>query len=213
MIDSFKHKGRRKKLMEVLSEKGIYDEKVLDAMNQVPRHFFLNSIFEEHAYEDKAFPILSNQTISQPYTVAFQSQMLQLTPGEKVLEIGTGSGYQTAVLVAMKAEVYTIERHKSLYQFSKSILKEIGMKPKYQGYGDGYKGLSNYAPFDKMIVTAGAESIPKELLKQLSVGGLLIIPIGQEEQTMTSVLKLDEERYEQRTHGNFRFVPMLKKKE
>ncbi len=213
MIDSFKHKGRRRKLMDLLREKGIYDENVLEAMNKIPRHLFLNSVFEEHAYEDKAFPILSNQTISQPFTVAFQSQLLHMSRGEKVLEIGTGSGYQAAVLVAMGVEVYTIERHKSLHRFSRSILQQIHFKPKYQGYGDGYKGLENYAPFDKIIVTAGANFIPKALLQQLKIGGILVIPLGEEIQVMTSVLKLDEDRFEKREHGQFQFVPMLKEKE
>ncbi len=213
MIDSFKHKGRRKKLIQALSEKGITDTQVLEAMNKVPRHFFMNSVFEEHAYQDKAFPILANQTISQPYTVGFQSQLLQLQKGEKVLEVGTGSGYQAAVLVAMGAEVYTIERHKPLYEFSKSVLREINLRPKYQSYGDGFKGLENYAPFDKIIVTAGPNFIPKALLQQLKIGGILVIPVGNETQTMTSILKVSNTEFEKHEHGTFQFVPMLKEKE
>ncbi len=213
MIDSFKHKGRRKKLMQELREKGITERNVLAGMYEVPRHLFLNSIFEEHAYEDKAFPILSDQTISQPFTVAFQTQLLQLQKGEKVLEIGTGSGYQAAVLVAMGAEVYTIERHKPLYRFSQSVLESIRLKPKYQSYGDGYLGLPNYAPFDKIIVTAGATIIPRALLEQLKIGGIMVIPLGEEVQTMTSILKISDQEFEKHEHGSFQFVPLLKEKE
>ena len=155
-VDEFKHKGKRKQLMELLYRKGIEDEKVLKAMNNIPRHLFIDSAFEEFAYRDEAFPIASGQTISHPYTVAFQTSLLHVHEGEKVLEIGTGSGYQTAVLVELGAEVFSIERQKELYDFSRLILNKINKKPRYQTFGDGYKGLPAFAPFDKIIVTAGA---------------------------------------------------------
>ncbi|MXV38717.1 protein-L-isoaspartate(D-aspartate) O-methyltransferase [Flavobacteriaceae bacterium Ap0902] len=212
-MESFKHKGKRRKLVELLQEKGIEDERVLNAINQVPRHLFLNSVFEDHAYEDKAFPIAADQTISHPYTVAFQSSLLDLHPGEKVLEIGTGSGYQTAVLVAMGAEVYTIERQKNLVDFSRNMLQKINLEPKYQTYGDGYKGLPSFAPFDKIIVTAGAPSLPTLLVQQLKIGGIAVIPIGEENQKMYTYLRVDERKYEQMEFGAYKFVPMLEKRD
>lgn len=212
-MDSFKHKGKRQKLMGLLKQKGIDDEHVLQAMNQVPRHLFMNSAFVDHAYEDKAFPIAAGQTISQPYTVAFQSSLLNLKPDEKVLEVGTGSGYQTAVLVAMGAQVYTIERQKALFDFSKKILQKVDLTPKYQTFGDGYKGLPSFAPFDKIIVTAGAPRIPALLVQQLKIGGLAIIPIGDKVQKMTTLLRVNEKKYEQMEFGDFSFVPMLKEKD
>lgn len=213
MIDSFKHKGNRKKLVELLRAKGIEDVKVLEAINQVPRHLFLNSAFEDHAYEDKAFPIAANQTISHPYTVAFQTSLLQMNEGEKVLEVGTGSGFQTAVLVAMKAHVYTIERQKALVDFSRRMLNKINLEPKYQTYGDGYKGLPSFAPFDKIIVTAGAPKIPTTLLQQLKIGGIAVVPIGINNQKMYTFLRVNEKKFEQMEFGDYQFVPMLENKD
>lgn len=212
-IDDFKSKGRRKMLVDLLRSKGIEDVKVLEAINTIPRHLFLDSAFSEFAYQDEAFPIAAGQTISHPYTVAFQTQLLDVKPKERVLEIGTGSGYQCAVLVALGTEVFTIERQKELFDFSKITLKKIGLEPRYQTYGDGYKGLPTYAPFDKIIVTAGAPEIPKELLKQLKVGGIMVIPVGNQSQKMVSILRLNEENYELYEFGDFKFVPMLESRE
>lgn len=207
--DTLKHKGKRNKLINLLKQKGINDEIVLNALNKIPRHLFIDSIFEDLAYEDRAFPILSNQTISHPFTVAFQTQLLHVQKGEKVLEIGTGSGYQTSVLVALGAQVFTIERQKELFEFSKRILKKINFTPKHQIFGDGYLGLPSFAPFDKIIVTAGVPTMPKKLLEQLAVGGVMVIPIGEKEQKMYTVLKLDEKTFETMEFGDYQFVPML----
>ncbi|MDR1877351.1 MAG: protein-L-isoaspartate(D-aspartate) O-methyltransferase [Flavobacteriaceae bacterium] len=212
-LDTLKHKGKRNQLVNLLRQKGITDEVVLNAVNQVPRHIFIDSIFEDLSYEDRAFPILSGQTISHPYTVAFQTQLLHVQKGEKVLEIGTGSGYQTAVLIALGAQVYTIERQKELFEFSKNILKKIHFSPKFQTFGDGYQGLPSFAPFDKIIVTAGAPTMPKKLLEQLSIGGVMVIPIGDKEQKMYTVLKLDENTFETLEFGDYQFVPMLENRE
>jgi protein-L-isoaspartate(D-aspartate) O-methyltransferase len=207
--DSYRHKGLRKKLVDSLREKGISDEKVLQAMERVPRHLFLDSSFLEFAYQDKAFPIGSGQTISQPYTVAFQTQLLQVMPGDKILEIGTGSGYQSCVLLEMGAKVYTIERQKKLFEKTREFLPAIGYNPK-MFYGDGYKGLQPFAPFDKMIITAAAPEIPRELIRQLKTGGILIIPMGpQDVQTMFTIRKVSETEIEETEHSRFRFVPML----
>ena len=211
--DGFKHQGNRRKLIELLRNKGISDEKVLEAMNSIPRHFFLNSAFEDHAYEDKAFPIEANQTISHPYTVAFQSELLHVQPGDKILEVGTGSGYQTAVLVAMDAKVYTIERQKALVDFSRKMLNTLNLQPQYQTFGDGYKGLPTFAPFDKIIVTAGSPRIPSVLLQQLKIGGLAVVPIGDVNQKMYTFLRIDEQKYEQMEFGDYQFVPMLERKD
>lgn len=208
-VDEFKHKGKRKQLIEILHRKGIEDESVLKAMNMIPRHLFIDSAFEEYAYRDEAFPIAAGQTISHPYTVAFQTSLLHVHEGEKILEIGTGSGYQAAVLVAMGANVYTIERQKELYDFSRQILNKIKFKPKYQTFGDGYKGLPAFAPFDKIIVTAGAPELPQELLKQLRVGGILVIPIGVKNQKMFTYLRLNENDFEVFEFGDYQFVPMI----
>lgn len=212
-MDSFKHRGNRRKLIELLREKGISDEAVLEAMNRVPRHLFLTSAFEDHAYEDKAFPIAADQTISHPYTVAFQSSLLQVSPGDKILEVGTGSGYQTAVLVAMKANVYTIERQKALVDFSRRMLAKVKLEPKYQTFGDGYKGLPSFAPFDKIIVTAGSPILPSILLQQLKIGGIAVVPIGNVNQKMYTFLRVDERKYEQMEFGDYQFVPMLEAKD
>lgn len=212
MIDNFRHKGLRQQLVEQLAEKGIRDAKVLEAIASIPRHQFMDKAFFDFAYQDKAFPIGAGQTISQPYTVAFQSELLQLKPHEKVLEVGTGSGYQAAVLVALKAQLYTIERQKELYDKVKDFLPKIGY-PALFIYGDGYKGLSSFAPFDKIIVTCGAPFIPEDLLAQLKVGGRLVIPVGSGAiQQMTLVVRKSKNDFEKTIYGDFSFVPMLPQK-
>ena len=183
----------------------------MDAINRVPRHLFIDSAFEQYAYQDKAFPIAAGQTISHPFTVAKQSPLLHLEGGEKVLEIGTGSGYQAAVLVEMGAEVFTIERQKDLFDFSQRMFRRIGIRPKYAVYGDGYKGLPSFAPFDRIIVTAGSTTIPKELLKQLKVGGIMVIPLGDENQVMTTFLRVNDTHFEKMEFGDCQFVPMLER--
>ncbi|AQX06349.1 protein-L-isoaspartate(D-aspartate) O-methyltransferase [Elizabethkingia meningoseptica] len=210
MRDSFVHKGKRRHLVNYLISKGISDQNVLQAINKVPRHLFLESIFEDYAYEDRAFPIAAHQTISHPSTVAEQTQLLNIKEQEKVLEIGTGSGYQTAVLIEMKAFVYTIERQKDLYDFSERKLREIGLRPKFQSFGDGFAGLPTFAPFDKILVTCGAAVLPVELLKQLKVGGLMVIPLGTgDEQILTRFRKVSDTSFEKEEFGLYKFVPML----
>ncbi len=209
MKDTLKHQGLRNQLAEVLSAKGITDTKVLDAVRKIPRHLFIDSSFEAHAYQDKAFPIAAEQTISQPYTVAFQSQTLQVQAGEKVLEIGTGSGYQTAVLLEMKAAVYSIERQQELFKKTSLFLPKLGYRAKKLIFGDGYKGLPDAAPFDKIIVTAGAPFVPKPLLSQLKVGGRLLIPVGDKTQIMTLFIRTSPKEFEKHELGDFAFVPML----
>jgi len=212
MIDDYRHKGMRKKLVDSIREKGIKDENVLESIQTIPRHFFLDSSFTEIAYQDKPFPIGSGQTISQPYTVAFQSELMEISKGDKVLEIGTGSGYQACVLFVMGAKVYSIERHRSLYLKTKTLLSSMGYFPKLF-YGDGYEGLPSYAPFDKILVTAGAPFIPNALLQQLKEGGFMIIPLGKgNNQVMTKIIKLNDKDFEKIEYGNFRFVPLLNKK-
>jgi protein-L-isoaspartate(D-aspartate) O-methyltransferase len=211
MNDSYKHKGLRKHLVETIKSKGIIDENVLAAIGKIPRHYFLDSSFDLHAYEDKAFPIGSGQTISQPYTVAFQSQLLNIKKRDKVLEVGTGSGYQSCVLLELGAIVYTIERQKNLFQKTKDFLPSIGYKPK-MFYGDGYKGLPSFAPFDKIIVTAGAPSIPVQLLEQLKPGGVMVLPLGEDVQIMTTFTKDTKNNIVRCDHGTFRFVPLLEDK-
>lgn len=206
--DTFKHQGLRKAMIQELRTKGISDTQVLAAMDKIPRHRFLDSSFEEIAYQDKAFPIGCGQTISQPYTVAFQTELLQVKKRDKILEVGTGSGYQAAVLCEMGAKVYSIERQKSLYDKTKPFLLELGYKP-HLFNGDGYKGLPAYAPFDKIIVTAGAPETPSELLKQLKIGGIMVIPVGEVSQIMHTYTKIAENQYDEKKYGNFRFVPML----
>ena len=212
--DTAKHQGLRNQLAAVLGQKGITDKNVLDAIKKVPRHLFLNSGFEDYAYQDKAFPIGAGQTISQPYTVAFQSQLLQIEKDHKVLEIGTGSGYQTAILCTMGAKVYSVERQSELYRSTSLLLPKLGIRPKYLSFGDGYKGLPNYGPFDSIIVTAGAPLIPKPLMAQLKVGGRLIIPVGgeNEPQIMTMLIRINETQFEKHEFGEFRFVPLLENK-
>lgn len=202
----------RNKLAQILVAKGITDERVLNAIRSVPRHLFMDSSFEGHAYQDKAFPIAAEQTISQPYTVAFQTELLQLKPNDKILEIGTGSGYQTAVLLYLKAQVFTIERQLELFKKTSLFFKKMGYRPKKAIFGDGYKGLPEEAPFDGIVVTAGAPEVPKALMAQLKVGGRLIIPVGNDTQIMTVFTRKSEKEFEKEELGNFRFVPLLEDK-
>ena len=213
MEDSFRHQGMRKQLIEQLEEKGIHNTKVLAAMNKIPRHLFMDNAFVNFSYQDKAFPIGSGQTISQPYTVAFQTQLLNLKHYEKVLEVGTGSGYQAAVLSLMHADVYTIERQRELFLKTKKFLPELGYNCRFV-YGDGYKGLPKFAPFDKIIITCGAPFIPEDLVAQLKVGGRMVAPIGDGDmQVMHLIEKITETETRITTHGEFSFVPMLNKRE
>jgi len=212
MKDTFRHKGLRQILVDKIRKKGITDESALRMINEIPRHLFLDNAFVQFAYEDKPFPIGSGQTISQPYTVAFQTQLLELNPYEKVLEVGTGSGYQAAVLIGMEANVYTIERQKELFQKTKEFLPELGYNCNFY-YGDGYKGLEQFAPFDKIIVTCGAPNIPEDLIKQLKVGGRMVAPIGKGDvQVMNLIEKISETETKTTTHGEFSFVPMINNK-
>lgn len=212
MLNSPKHQGLRNILAKTLQEKGIVDDKVLDAIRQVPRHLFLDSSFESHAYLNKAFPIGADQTISHPYTVAFQTELLQVKKGDKILEIGTGSGYQTAILLALGVQVYTIERQLELFKKAQLFFKKAGYRPKQHLFGDGYIGLETEAPFDGIVVTAGAPFVPKPLLEQLKVGGNLVIPVGDKEQEMTRYTRLSELKFERKTFGSFKFVPLLENK-
>ncbi|MFT4660278.1 MAG: protein-L-isoaspartate(D-aspartate) O-methyltransferase [Patiriisocius sp.] len=212
MIDSFKHKGMRLKLVEELRGKGIVNERVLEAINSIPRHYFMDTAFLQYAYEDKAFPIGEDQTISQPFTVAFQTELLDLKKEDRVLEIGTGSGYQSAVLCEIATKVYSIERQKVLHQKSKALLRKLGYKLMCF-YGDGYKGKKEYGPFDKIIITCGAPFVPQDLLAQLKVGGLMIIPVGDgKDQIMKKITRVDETNFKVKEYGMFSFVPMLKDK-
>lgn len=210
--DSNRHKGMRNQLVSTIKRKGINDKKVLEAISNVPRHLFMDSSFVDFAYQDKPFPIGADQTISQPYTVAFQTELLKVKPGDKVLEIGTGSGYQSAVLIELKAEVYSIERQKELYTKAKKFLPKAGYVPKKLVFGDGYLGLPEDAPFDAIVVTAGAPELPKALLGQVKIGGRLVIPIGDDVQVMTLFIRTGEKSFEKHEFGDFRFVPMLKEK-
>lgn len=200
----------RQKLAKVVADKGITNKQVLDAIKKIPRHLFMDSSFEAHAYQDKAFPIGADQTISQPYTVAFQTELLEITHGDKILEIGTGSGYQTAALLEMGAIVYSIERQKELFKKTSLFLPKLGYKPKKFIFGDGYKGLLSEAPFDSIIVTAGAPFVPKPLMSQLKIGGKLVIPVGEGDvQMMTLFTRTSEKEFEKEELGEFRFVPLL----
>lgn len=210
--DTSKHQGLRNQLVTLLEQKGIADKNVLEAIRKIPRHLFLNSSFEDFAYQDKPFPIGAGQTISQPYTVAFQSELLQVKKEDKVLEIGTGSGYQTAVLCLMGAKVYSIERQNELFKKTSVLLPKLGIRPKHLSFGDGYKGLPNYAPFDSIIVTAGAPIIPQPLMAQLKIGGRLVIPVGENIQVMTLLIRKTETQFEKHELGDFRFVPLLEDK-
>ncbi len=200
-------------LINSLKSKGIENENVLSAMMNVPRHFFMAKGFEERAYQDNAFPIAADQTISQPYTVAFQTSLLEPKKGDKILEVGTGSGYQAAVLLELGIKLFTIERQQVLFKSSQILLKKLGYYP-YSYYGDGYKGLPTYAPFDKILITAGAVAVPEGLLKQLKIGGIMVVPTGpRHSQDMLKIIKISENQYKPENHGKFVFVPMLKGKE
>ncbi len=209
--DTYRHKGLRKKLVETIRAKGIRDEKVLTAINSLPRHFFMEKGFEEWAYVDKAFPIGSDQTISQPYTVAFQSELLQIKKRDKVLEVGTGSGYQAAILALLGARVHTIERQEALFHKTNELLEKLEVGNIRTYFRDGYKGIPEFAPFDKMIVTAGATNIPTALKNQLKIGGVLVIPVGDDQtQKMYRITRISEKEFEKEEFENFRFVPFLK---
>lgn len=210
--DTLKHKGLRNQLVEQLKEKGIADTRVLEAIRAIPRHLFMDSGFEEHAYQDKAFPIAAGQTISQPYTVAFQTELLQVFPGQKVLEIGTGSGYQSCVLLFLGVHLYTIERQQKLFKQTQLLLPKLMPRLANMYFGDGYKGLPSEAPFDRILVTAGAPQVPTALLSQLAVGGRLVIPVGDEKQVMTLFERVSEKEFHKTEFGNFQFVPMLRDK-
>ena len=212
MKDTFKHQGLRQKLVKTVKSKGITDERVLNAIGNIPRHLFMDSGFLDHAYKDTAFPIAADQTISQPFTVAFQTELLNIKPGDKILEIGTGSGYQTAVLCELGARVYSIERQNELFKKTSKFLPKLGYRPKKLIFGDGYLGLEEEAPFDGIIVTAGAPHVPKPLLSQLKTGGRLVIPVGRDIQTMTLFIRKGPKAFEQHEYGEFRFVPLLEDK-
>jgi protein-L-isoaspartate(D-aspartate) O-methyltransferase len=209
--DTFKHKGKRKILTAELVEMGIKDQAILDAFNEVPRHFFLDLAFDEQAYTNMAFQIGSGQTISHPFTVAFQTQLLDLQKAEKVLEIGTGSGFQTCILCKLGVRVYTIERHHDLHDKARRMLTFLNLNAR-MNFGDGYKGMPSHAPFDKILVTCGAPEIPEELLNQLKIGGLMVIPVGEgKEQKMLRIKKIAEDDVDIEEFGTFKFVPMLER--
>ncbi|MEM9298748.1 MAG: protein-L-isoaspartate(D-aspartate) O-methyltransferase [Bacteroidota bacterium] len=211
MEDGYKHRGLRRQLVRILKKKGIQSSTVLDAINKVPRHFFFDEALLPHAYQDKAFPIGEGQTISQPYTVAFQSEKLEIKPNDKVLEIGTGSGYQACILLAMGANVYTIEYNQKLYERTRKFLPSIGYRPKFF-HGDGSQGLLKHAAYDKIIVTAGAPNVPTSLINQLNKGGILMIPVGDsKKQQMLRLTKVDDKKIKKETFDNFSFVPLLGK--
>ncbi|WP_418603418.1 protein-L-isoaspartate(D-aspartate) O-methyltransferase [Hwangdonia sp.] len=212
MKDTFRHKGLRQQLVKVIRNKGITNDAVLKAIGNIPRHLFMDSGFLDHAYQDKAFPIAADQTISQPYTVAFQTELLEVKKGNKVLEIGTGSGYQTAVLCEIGAKVFSIERQQELFKKTSKFLPKLGYRAKKLIFGDGYKGLPEEAPFDSIIVTAGAPFVPKPLLSQLKIGGRLVIPVGDDVQVMTLFVRKGQKEFEQHEFGEFRFVPLLEDK-
>ena len=213
MEDNFKFQGRRRILAEELQKKGIVNPLVLDSIKNIPRHLFIDPGLSEQAYVDKALPIENDQTISQPFTVAYQTQLLDLKPGEKILEIGTGSGYQTAVLYYLKLNIFTIERNHNLFRITSKLFSKLNIKPKKFVYGDGYNGLIDNSPFDGIIVTAGSPTIPNKLVSQLKIGGKMIIPIGKETQIMTRITRVSESEFRKETFGDFKFVPMLKNKD
>ena len=212
MLDTFAHKGKRKQLVEILVQKGITNKKVLNAIGTIPRHLFMDSGFVDHAYTDKAFPIGADQTISQPFTVAKQTELLNLEKGSKILEIGTGSGFQTAVLIEMGMHVFSIERQNELFKKTKLFLPKLGYRAKKLIFGDGYKGFKEEAPFDGIVVTAGAPFVPKPLMSQLKIGGRLVIPIGFENQIMTLITRISQTEFKKEEFGEFRFVPLLENK-
>jgi protein-L-isoaspartate(D-aspartate) O-methyltransferase len=211
MQDTYKHKGMRKQLIDQLRQKGITDERVLTAFDAIPRHFFLDLVFEQQAYSNVAFQIGAGQTISHPYTVAFQTSILELKKGEKVLEIGTGSGFQTCILCSMGMKVFSIERQKELHIKAKKMIDHFRFTPKLF-FGDGYEGKETFAPFDKILVTCGAPFIPEKLVQQLKVGGMMVIPVGDlDSQEMHRITKISDSEYKEEVFGNFSFVPMLEK--
>ncbi len=207
--DTYRHKGMRRQLVEELRSKNLFSEEVLEAIQRIPRHFFLDKAFEEWAYQDKPFPIGHEQTISQPFTVALMTQHLQVKKREKILEIGTGSGYQAAILATLGARIYTIERVRALYLSSKALLKEMKFPNIQFFYKDGYLGLPSFAPYDKIIVTAGAPEIPSLLLQQLSIGGIMLVPTGVEIQKLLRIERTGEKSWETKDLGNVKFVPFL----
>ena len=211
--DNFKFQGRRKILAEELQKKGIVNPLIIDSIKNVPRHLFIDPGLAEQAYLDKALPIENNQTISQPFTVAFQTQLLEPKLGDKILEVGTGSGYQTAVLYYLKLNIFTIERNHDLFRITSKLFSKLNIRPKKFVYGDGYNGLIDNSPFDGIIVTAGCPVIPKKLLSQLKIGGKMIIPVGKESQIMTKITRFGKTEFKKETFGNFKFVPMLKDKD
>lgn len=210
--DNPKFKQRRGNLVETLADKGIKDRRVLEAFNIVPRHVFVDTALQDRAYKDTALPIGKEQTISQPYTVARQTELLEVKPGEKVLEIGTGSGYQAAILCELGAEVYTVERHKELYQRARSILRELGYSVRAK-LGDGTLGWSAYAPYDAIVVTAGAPVVPEDLVDQLNINGRLVVPVGDDQkQEMVRIIKIRKDEFEEERFSDFKFVPLIGKK-
>lgn len=213
MEDNFKFKGRRRILALELKKKGIINDKILDSIKNIPRHLFIDPGLSEQAYLDKALPIENNQTISQPFTVAFQTQLLDLDEGSKVLEIGTGSGYQTSILNHLKLNIYTIERNHNLFRTTTKLFKKLKIFPKKFIYGDGYNGLKDDSPFDGIIVTAASPTTPNKLLSQLKIGGKMVIPIGKETQVMTRITRISESEFKKEKYGNFKFVPMLENKD
>lgn len=212
MIDTTKHQGQRRQLIGQLKVAGIKDQSVLNAVEILPRHWFMETGLEAYAYIDKAYPIAADQSISQPYTVAFQTELLAINPGDKVLEIGTGSGYQTAVLLEYDITVYTLERQHELFKKTSLLFNKLKLRPKKVIFGDGYKGYPTAAPYNGIIVTAGAPILPKALLEQLSIGGRLVIPIGKKEQIMTRFIRKSQKEFDKETFGDFRFVPLLENK-
>lgn len=207
-VDTYKHKGQRKALVDYLAQKGIKDKKVLEAIGKVPRHFFFETALIDHAYDDKAFPIGEGQTISQPFTVASQTQLLEVKKGDKILEIGTGSGYQACVLLELGANLFTIEYNKVLYERTKNFLPKMGYQPKFF-CGDGTKGLASFSPYNKIIVTAGGPFVPESLIGQLSIGGILVIPVGDEaKQKMLKITRLSQTEFQKEEHGFFSFVKL-----
>ena len=212
MEDSIKHQGLRRHLVELLKSKGIDSKRVLKAVGNVPRQYFMDQSLINFSYEDHAYPISSNQTISQPFTVAFQTQLLEIETENKILEIGTGSGYQTAILLELSSQIYTIERQQKLFKKTQRLFKSLGLRPKKIIFGDGILGLANDAPFDRILVTAGASQVPKNLLDQLKIGGKLVIPVGLKEQEMLRFTRIAEKEFNKESFGKFRFVPLLNDK-
>jgi len=212
MNDTIKHKGLRRQLIQLLRDKGIQSETVLEAMELIPRHLFMDPSLVNFAYEDQAYPIAADQTISQPFTVAFQTELLDVQPGHKVLEIGTGSGYQTALLLELGTQVYSIERQQLLFKKTQRLFSKMGLRPKKMIFGDGYLGMPTEEPFDRIIVTAGAPVVPKPLLNQLIIGGKLVIPVGVKKQEMIRFTRTGATTFDQEKFGEFRFVPLLEKK-